>query len=287
MIKGIDLASYQGAPDFDKVAATGTVFGFTKVTEGETYTFPGFRRNRSEMQRVGMVPGMYHFTQGGTPVAEADYFLGAVGPLGGGEQLALDCEVTLPDPPGYCLAFLDRVYQRTGVRGWVYLNRDTVDNHNWGLVARYYPLWLAEPNGIQDFSAVPYWGSPGIKQYSWSGRVLGIAGKVDLDVFNGTVADLRSHGARSGNVPAPSTGADSLPTLNYGDKGPAVASLQRFLNAYPWKPALPILPVTGNYLDQTTEVLRRAQGQMNISGGDGRNVGPQTKSGLWDRGWRG
>lgn len=89
-------------------------------------------------------------------------------------------------------------------------------------------------------------------------------------------------------APAPTpAGSDSLPSLSYGQTSEGVKSLQRFLNAYGWSPALPLLPVTGFYGDQTTAVLKSAQVQMRIVGGDGRNVGPQTKAALWARGWRG
>jgi hypothetical protein len=88
--------------------------------------------------------------------------------------------------------------------------------------------------------------------------------------------------------PAGVTGADALPSLVYGMmNNPAVASLQRFLNAFNWTPDLPLLPATGNYLDQTVGVLRSAQAQMGVQGGDGRNVGSQTKAALWARGFRG
>jgi hypothetical protein len=127
-----------------------------------------------------------------------------------------------------------------------------------------------------------------MKQYSDAGQVPGIQGKVDLDCFNGDLSLFHRFGANSAGMPA--TGAESLPTLTYGMKdNPRVASLQRFLNAYPWKPPLPVLPVTGNYLDQTKEVVAGAQHQMDVTGPDanGETVGPRTNRALWDRGWRG
>jgi hypothetical protein len=66
-----------------------------------------------------------------------------------------------------------------------------------------------------------------------------------------------------------------------------VAQLQRFLNAYNWVPALPLLPVTGNYLDQTAAVIHAAGVQMGVAGDtDGRNVGPGFKRAFWARGAR-
>jgi len=81
-----------------------------------------------------------------------------------------------------------------------------------------------------------------------------------------------------------------LPTLSYGMRNnSSVAHLQAFLNAYPWKPALPILPVTGNYLDQTKSVMAAAQVRMGVTGSDanGSIVGPRTNAALYQRGYRG
>lgn len=85
----------------------------------------------------------------------------------------------------------------------------------------------------------------------------------------------------------PVIGAGSLPTLLFGRTSPIVASLQRFLNAFDWTPDLPILTVDGDYGNATAGVLKSAQTQMHVTGGDGRTVGPQTKNALWLRGWRG
>lgn len=81
-----------------------------------------------------------------------------------------------------------------------------------------------------------------------------------------------------------------LPTLKHGMRNnPSVASLQRFCNAHNWVPDLPLLPPTGNYLDQTKDVVRRAQIQMDVAGSDadGSIVGPRTNAALWQRGYRG
>jgi GH25 family lysozyme M1 (1,4-beta-N-acetylmuramidase) len=290
VILGVDLASYQGAPDFDKVKHAGYVFGITKVTEDGNYTFPGFRRNRTEMRRVGMGIGLYHFARAGNATAEADYFLGAVGPVEPGEVLALDWETTSPDPVQWCHTWLSRVYARTGVRPFIYLNQSTVERYPWLDIAKAgFPLWLAQYDGKTNFPGVRYWGQPVIKQYSDAGTVPGIQGKVDLDCLNGDLGMFHRFGANPATA-APPTGPESLPILTYGMRdNPKVASLQKFLNAYPWKPALDVLPVTGNYLDQTRDVVKAAQAQMGVTGNDanGEIVGPRTNRGLWDRGWRG
>jgi hypothetical protein len=91
-------------------------------------------------------------------------------------------------------------------------------------------------------------------------------------------------------IDPPAGDGSQLPTLRHGMKNdPRVASLQRFLNMEDWAPALPLLPVTGNYLDKTRDVVRAAQAQSGVTGpdADGTIVGPRTNRAFWARGWRG
>lgn len=89
--------------------------------------------------------------------------------------------------------------------------------------------------------------------------------------------------------PAGGFDPNSLRTLTYGMRNdPAVRELQIFLNRYNWVPALPLLPPTGNFLDQTRAVVKAAQGQCGITGPDanGETVGPRTKAAFAARGAR-
>ncbi len=90
---------------------------------------------------------------------------------------------------------------------------------------------------------------------------------------------------------APAAGFDpaALRTLTHGMRNePSVVELQRFLNRFNWVPALPLLPTTGNYLDQTAAVVKAAQAQCGVNGPDanGRTVGPRTKAAFGARGAR-
>lgn len=82
---------------------------------------------------------------------------------------------------------------------------------------------------------------------------------------------------------------ESLPTLREGDKGPSVAALQRWSNAEPWNPPLPVLAPDGVYGPKTVAVVRAAQAQCGVTGpdADGTIVGPRTKRAFWERGFRG
>jgi hypothetical protein len=89
-------------------------------------------------------------------------------------------------------------------------------------------------------------------------------------------------------APAPAP-AGALPTLQYGMRTDSrVIALQRWLNAYNWQPALPLLTPLGNYLEQTVAVVKAAQAQCGVTGpdADGRIVGPRTSSAFAARGAR-
>ncbi len=95
-LPGIDIASYQGQPDFDKVAAAGYGFVLTKATEGVGYVNPEFAVNWPRIKQAGLARGAYDFCrpdQGGA-VADALAFLHAVGPLDQYDVLMGDFEVS-------------------------------------------------------------------------------------------------------------------------------------------------------------------------------------------------
>lgn len=88
-------------------------------------------------------------------------------------------------------------------------------------------------------------------------------------------------------VPSPPPPGAVLSTLRYGMRNSdAVKRLQEFLNRYDWRPELPLLPVTGNYLDGTRDVVRAAQQQCGVTGpdADGTIIGPRTSTAFAARG---
>jgi hypothetical protein len=133
----------------------------------------------------------------------------------------------------------------------------------------------------------------------WGGDYVGRKDGMHLEVNDGvTEAELDELWAalKRGAAPAapilpaaPPGGAGGLRTLSYGmraDRG--VAAWQRWSNAYDWRPALPVLPVTGNYLDQTKAVVAAAQRQAGVTGpdADGTTIGPRSKAAFYARGAR-
>jgi glycoside hydrolase-like protein/putative peptidoglycan binding protein len=86
--------------------------------------------------------------------------------------------------------------------------------------------------------------------------------------------------------PPPAPGPESIPLMNYGETSDEIMHLQSWFNDN-FRAYSHINPVSGYYGDQTTAVVREFQSRVGIRGGDGRNVGPQTRTAMYQYGFRG
>lgn len=131
----------------------------------------------------------------------------------------------------------------------------------------------------------------------WGGDYTGRKDGMHVEVTDGVTEEqldalwssLSGQPAQHPSAAPAATTADALPTLQYGMRAdPHVARFQAWSNAYGWRPALPLLPVTGNYLAQTQAVVRAAQAQCGVTGSDanGSIIGPRTKAAFAARGAR-
>lgn len=204
--RGIDVASWQGQPDWRAVAASGIQFAITKATEGVGYLNPTFARNWLEIRAAGIKRGAYHFAEPDVnrPEDEADYFLANVARVGGlaaGDMLALDLEdkngslKRANDIGGWALAWLRYVERQTGVAPLLYTAPNVIREHSlFGYPALpRYPLWLAAYQTAPPPVPAP-WSSIAIWQHSDEGSVPGIVGNVDLNRFMGTAEQLAALG---------------------------------------------------------------------------------------------
>lgn len=186
MSRGIDISNHQGSVDFDQFKDLYS-FAFFKLTEGLGYRDPYFTRNWGEAKRVGMKRGAYHFARpeyGNDPQSEAGYFLGNLPPLEAEDKLILDYESASwdGDAVGWSKDFLDRILVITGKRAYFYTYYYLLKRYNWQpVIDAGYPLWLAIYDNNPDLVITTQWPSLSIKQYTSSGSVPGIVGRVDLN----------------------------------------------------------------------------------------------------------
>lgn len=210
--RGIDLASYQGYPDWATVAASGISFAITKATEGVDYVNPTFAHNWAGMRDHQVIRGAYHF---GRPsvngaIAEAEFFADHVEAAGceAGDLVMLDLEDTQAsgDLGPWTLQWLQRVESRLGVKPLIYTGAWYSGPHQLAAHPELaeYGLWLAAYQAAMPAPPAP-WPVVAIWQYSDKGQVPGIAGEVDLDVYNSDLATLALYG-KPAATPAPAPG---------------------------------------------------------------------------------
>ncbi|HYG61751.1 MAG TPA: glycoside hydrolase family 25 protein [Thermoanaerobaculia bacterium] len=194
-IRGIDVSKYQGTIDWSQVATAGLSFVFMKASEGITSVDPELSANWSGARTAGLLRGAYHFYRpGDDPTQQAEHFLATV-QLGPGDlPPVLDVEtadgVSADDIVQGVATWLDVVQKATGRTPIIYTSHGFWDSlgstHLGG-----YPLWIAE-YGVSSPVVPAGWTRWTFWQYSDSGTVAGIQGAVDLDVFQGSLEELRA-----------------------------------------------------------------------------------------------
>jgi GH25 family lysozyme M1 (1,4-beta-N-acetylmuramidase) len=205
---GIDVSRFQGSIDWTRVGETRVEFAFLQASRGsgqDCAVAPDrcgadefYERNHRLATQVGIRVGAYHRAFAGgrgrksarrDARAEADVFIARVGSLREGDlRPALDLE----SPFGrlnarrlrvWVRTWLKRVRNELGSKPIIYTNvaswRATGDTTKFARTG--HPLWVA--NWGVSSPAVPAdnWNGQGwsIWQYTSSGRVKGIAGRVD------------------------------------------------------------------------------------------------------------
>lgn len=199
MLKGIDISNWQGSPNFQDIKNDGWDFVIVKAVEGVGYRDPQLTRSQKECRAKGIALGYYAFVRpdlGNSPEAEAQYFLDQIGPLKSGEMLFLDFEVSYADRVNWCKRWLDHVYNQTGVKAPLYLNKSLAANSDWSIVINGdYGLWLADYTYDPDSPPPPtQWPVMAFRQYSNAEKVEGIIGNVDGNVFYGDEEALKAYG---------------------------------------------------------------------------------------------
>ena len=184
-LNGIDTASYQAGLEPGRVPMD---FNIVKATQGVSYVNPDFTRMASATLAAEKLLGIYHYAGGNDPVKEADYFLAHIPGYIGKAILCLDWEGMQnhkfgKDDVNWCKKFCDRVYEKTGVRCFVYTSKSVCRAHNWSSVAKDYPLWCAQyaNNAQTGYQSSPWtdgggfgaWSKPVIYQYSSKGTLKG------------------------------------------------------------------------------------------------------------------
>jgi lysozyme len=212
-IHGIDISRWQGEIDWRAVRAAGTRFAFMKATEGGDHVDPKFVDNWRGARAAGIPVGAYHFVYWCRPAHEqAQWFVQHIPNDGDALPPVLDVEWnghsrTCPRkvPPETAREkmrlMLAELEAHTGKKPIIYtditFHKDVIEGTS---EFDDYPFWIRSTAALPEerYTARPweFW------QWTTTGRVPGIRGDVDRNVFYGGEAEFQGWLAGSYDIGA-------------------------------------------------------------------------------------
>lgn len=202
-VTGIDISANNGENiDFRRLYRDGVRFVYIKVSEGD-YLNPYAKKHANEARAAGLLVGAYDFVSpkpGRTGGQEADFFVkharAATLLKKGSLRPAADVEVTKLSPGiesrKYHYAFIERLIDHHQiVKPFVYTAKWFWEGVLGAKRSFGCPLWLASYTPKWRTLIPRPWRRVVIHQYTDQGRLHGINGNVDMDVYFGDLKSLR------------------------------------------------------------------------------------------------
>lgn len=196
-IQGIDVSIYQGEIDFARVRSAGIEAVYVRGSVGGSRTDERFAQNVQAAKAAGLSVGAYAYITARTPAqarAQAQRFAALLDGLSLPLRPAADFNVeglSRAQANAVALAYLSELKAATGVTPLLYTNASSAQNL-WSEALTAYPLWVADYNKVSEPQVRGKWSGWAGWQHSNTGRVAGIQGDVDLDVFTEAVFSANS-----------------------------------------------------------------------------------------------
>ena len=198
-IHGIDISHHQGDINWSELREKGLInetpirFIMIKATEGSTRVDENFKENFYQSREYGFTRGAYHFYSVHSPAkSQAEFFIKNVKLENGDLPPVLDVEHKPKNQTddafkASILEWLDIVEQHYGVKPIIYTYYKFKTQYLSDPVFDQYPYWIAH----YYVDEVEYQGPWKFWQHTDVGRLPGIDGNVDFNIYNGSFYELR------------------------------------------------------------------------------------------------
>lgn len=197
-IHGIDISHYQGKIDWEQlknamIKGCPVRFVIIKSTEGSSRLDENFRENFNQARDFGFIRGVYHFwSNKSTAREQAYYFLDQVHLADGDLPPVLDIEhkpadKSVEDFQRDVLTWLHIVEDKYHVKPIIYTYYKFKEQYLSAPVFEDYPYWIAH----YYVDKVQYKGKWKFWQHTDVGKLPGIKGYVDFNIYNGSYYELK------------------------------------------------------------------------------------------------
>jgi len=242
-LKGIDVSSWQGKPDWPKVSNSGTKFAILRIHQ-KSGIDESFEHNYKGCKSNGILIGGYKYSYALTSaqaIEEAENVISVLGGRGLDFPVFYDLEWAQQRSLGkqaienIAVAFLTRI-KKAGYKAGIYCNLDWYNNVLSDALKQY-DCWIArypaDDNGTVQTRLKPLAGVGW--QYSSKGKVPGISGNVDMDVFYKDYRDSNQKGETK-MVKISNCGHDERGRYAGGKAGDQTGTEYQIMNWYsrPW-----------------------------------------------------
>ncbi len=197
-IRGIDISHYQGKINWEKLSNAQIEhcpirFVMIKATEGSTQVDDCFQENFKKARDYGFIRGAYHFWSNKSSAREqANFFLKRVHLKEGDLPPVLDVEnkpadMSVEDFQREILTWMHVVEDKYHVKPILYTYYKFKQQYLSTSVFDDYPYWIAH----YYVDEIEYDGEWKFWQHTDAGRLPGIKGTVDFNLYNGSFYDLK------------------------------------------------------------------------------------------------
>lgn len=196
-VHGIDISHHQGDINWKELSQTQNgrfpvKFIFMKASEGGDFKDRVFQENFDSARSYGFIRGAYHFYNPNTSAEkQADFFINSVRLEKGDLPPVLDIEKRGDDAQKMkrdIKLWLTKIENHYKVRPIIYASYKFKQKYLSDSIFNTYPYWIAH----YYVDSVKYQGDWAFWQHSDIGKIPGIKKDVDLNIFKGTIDELKS-----------------------------------------------------------------------------------------------
>jgi lysozyme len=201
-IRGIDVSAYQDKIEWDKVKDANINFAYIKATEGKDFEDSTFVKNWTEAKKFGVKRGAYHFyTFGSNGLEQANHFIAVVPKekdclppvidieFGGNSNKIPDRKALQKELREY-IRQVSAYYQQKPI---LYVTGESYEKYIMGSFDEC-DIWIRDIVQRPKINGHRNWA---LWQYNNHGRVNGVNGAVDLNVFSGDKLEFEKWIVRS------------------------------------------------------------------------------------------